>query len=54
MLQELVELMELGQSGIHVAEYLTLLPEKALLQQKLHDAVTKARMRLDGRRDEEQ
>ncbi len=47
--QELVELMELRQSGIHVAEYLTLLPEKALLEQKLHDAVTKARLRLENR-----
>ena len=52
--QELVELMELGRSGIHVAEYLTLLPEKALLEQKLHDAVTKARLRLDNRRAEEE
>ncbi|EMS77862.1 MULTISPECIES: PDDEXK nuclease domain-containing protein [Desulfotignum] len=52
--QDLVELMELGQSGIHVAEYLTLLPEKALLQQKLHDAVTKARLRLENRRAEDE
>ena len=29
--QELLELMELGQSGIHVAEYPTLLPEKKRL-----------------------
>jgi len=29
--QELLELMELGQSGIHVAEYPTLLPEKERL-----------------------
>lgn len=54
MPQDLVELMELGQSGIHVAEYLTLLPEKALLQQKLHDAVTKARLRLENRRAEDE
>jgi predicted nuclease of restriction endonuclease-like (RecB) superfamily len=48
--QDLIELMELGQSGIHVAEYLTLLPEKDLLKQKLHDAISKARLRLENRR----
>ena len=49
--QELVELLELDQSGIHVAEYLTVLPEKELLQKKLHDAMTNARLRLDNRGD---
>lgn len=44
--QELVELMELGQSGIHVAEYLTGLPPRALLEQKLHKAVATARARI--------
>jgi hypothetical protein len=33
-----------------VAEYLTLLPEKDLLKQKLHDAISKARLRLENRR----
>lgn len=47
--QELVELLELSQSGIHVAEYLTVLPEKELLQKKLHDAMTNARLRLENR-----
>jgi predicted nuclease of restriction endonuclease-like (RecB) superfamily len=49
--QELVELLELGQSGIHVAEYLTVLPDKELLQKKLHDAMTNARLRLENRGD---
>jgi len=37
--QEQIELLELGQSGIHVAEYLTALPSQALLQRKLHAAI---------------
>jgi predicted nuclease of restriction endonuclease-like (RecB) superfamily len=44
--QEQVELLELGQSGIHVAEYLTELPPRELLQQKLHAAIVQARARL--------
>jgi predicted nuclease of restriction endonuclease-like (RecB) superfamily len=43
---EQVELLELDQSGIHVAEYLTALPPKALLQQKLHQAIQNNRQRL--------
>lgn len=43
--EELVELLELKESGIHVAEYLTVLPEKTLLEEKLHDAIAKARLR---------
>ena len=34
------------QSGIHVAEYLTVLPPKAELEQKLHQAVINAKRRL--------
>jgi len=37
--QEQIELLELDQAGIHVAEYLTALPSKELLQQKLHQAI---------------
>ena len=37
--EEQIELLELGQSGIHVAEYLTALPSRELLQQKLHAAL---------------
>jgi predicted nuclease of restriction endonuclease-like (RecB) superfamily len=46
--QEQIELLELDQSGIHVAEYLTVLPPKAVLQQKLHTAIEVARKRLEG------
>lgn len=51
--QEQIELLELDQSGIHVAEYLTELPPKALLQQKLHDAIERSRQRLDNRGGED-
>ncbi len=44
--QELVELLELGQSGIHVAEYLTELPPRELLEQKLHSVIVSAKERM--------
>lgn len=44
--QEQIELLELDRSGIHVAEYLTALPPKEVLQTKLHDAIETARQRL--------
>jgi hypothetical protein len=47
--QEQVELLELGQSGIHVAEYLTELPPREVLEQKLHAAMIQARARLAQR-----
>lgn len=46
--QEQIELLELDQSGIHVAEYLTALPSPALLQQKLQAAIETARTRFDN------
>jgi predicted nuclease of restriction endonuclease-like (RecB) superfamily len=46
--QEQIELLELDQTGIHVAEYLTELPPKAVLQQKLHEAIVNSRYRLDN------
>jgi len=49
--QEQIELLELDKSGIHVAEYLTQLPPKALLEQRLHQAITNARQRLENKRD---
>jgi predicted nuclease of restriction endonuclease-like (RecB) superfamily len=49
-----VELLELEASGIRVAEYLTALPPRPLLEQKLHDAIALARRRLtQGRGAEE-
>ena len=47
--QEQIELLELGQSGIHVAEYLTALPPRELLKQKLHAAIEISRARLKSR-----
>jgi len=44
---ERIELLELDRSGIHVAEYLTELPPKKLLQEKLHKAIKQARERLE-------
>lgn len=46
--KERVELLELGRSGIHVAEYLTVLPSKKVLQEKLHRAIAHARMRIES------
>lgn len=51
--QEQIELLELDASGIHVAEYLTELPPKAVLQQKLHDAIAVSRGRLENRSGEQ-
>ena len=43
--QEHVELLELGKSGIHVAEYLTQLPAREVLEEKLKLAVSVAQER---------
>ncbi len=45
---ERVELLELGASGIHVAEYLTILPPKELLREKLHAAIDRSRKQFDN------
>jgi predicted nuclease of restriction endonuclease-like (RecB) superfamily len=50
--QEQIELLELDKSGIHVAEYLTVLPPKELLQAKLQQAIATARRRLPSPKDE--
>lgn len=44
--EEQIELLRLDESGIHVSTYLTELPSRELLQQKLHQAVLAARARL--------
>lgn len=44
--EEHVELMHLHESNIRVAEYLTQLPDRKLLEQKLQQAVAIARQRL--------
>jgi predicted nuclease of restriction endonuclease-like (RecB) superfamily len=49
--QEQIELLELGKSGIHVAEYLTVLPPRETLEAKLHQSIQAARSRLQDDRD---
>lgn len=51
---EQIELLELGQSGIHVAEYLTALPPRELLRQKLHAAIEISRARLEAKEGDAQ
>lgn len=43
--REQIELLRLDEDGIRVAEYLTELPPRELLQTKLHEAITLARTR---------
>jgi hypothetical protein len=50
--QEQIELLELNKSGIHVAEYLTVLPSKEVLQTKLHEAINSARRRLQSSKND--
>lgn len=45
--QEQVELLDLKQSDIHIAEYMTVLPSKEILAQRLHLAVEKAKLRFN-------
>ncbi len=44
---EQVELLELDKSGIHVAEYLTVLPEKQIIQKKLQEAIEISRRKYE-------
>ncbi|MDR6808001.1 putative nuclease of restriction endonuclease-like (RecB) superfamily [Dyadobacter sp. BE34] len=46
---EHIELMQLGQSNIRVADYLTALPSQQILQEKLHKAVEIARHKMEQR-----
>jgi predicted nuclease of restriction endonuclease-like (RecB) superfamily len=46
---EQIELLQLDKSGIRVAEYMTELPKRELLEQKLHKAVELARKRLKAK-----
>lgn len=43
--QEQVELLQLDDTGIHVAEYLTVLPERQLLHERLQRAIDKAQQK---------
>ncbi|MCC6811260.1 MAG: DUF1016 family protein [Deltaproteobacteria bacterium] len=44
---ETVEYLDLGRSGIHVAEYLTELPPREVLRQRFHAAIAAARARIE-------
>ena len=46
---EQIELLELDKSGIHVAEYLTVLPPREVFEQKIQDALALAQARLVGK-----
>ncbi len=45
--KERIELLELDASGIHAAEYLTVLPPPDMLHRKLHEAIETARARIE-------
>ena len=46
---EQIELLQLQQSSIRAAEYLTELPDKQLLKQKLHTTIKQAKKRIEER-----
>ncbi|WP_434782587.1 PDDEXK nuclease domain-containing protein [Ferrovum myxofaciens] len=48
---EQIELLELDKSGIHVAEYLTTLPPRELLAERLQQATARARLQIEQRGD---
>lgn len=47
--KEQIELLELDQAGIHVAEYLTALPSKEVLREKLNKAIEHAKQRFENK-----
>ena len=47
--QKQIELLELDKSGIHVAEYLTTLPPKEVLEERLQQAIIRARSRIENK-----
>jgi predicted nuclease of restriction endonuclease-like (RecB) superfamily len=47
---EQIELLELNKSGIHVAEYLTTLPPRAMLMERLHQAARRAQLQIEQRK----
>jgi predicted nuclease of restriction endonuclease-like (RecB) superfamily len=50
--EEQIKLLQLDKSGIRVAAYLTELPPRKLLQEKLHEAILLARARLEEKSEE--
>ena len=49
---EQIELLELDASGIHVAQYLTVLPPPEVLHRKLHEVIETARARIEANADD--
>jgi len=47
--REQIELLELDKSGIHVAEYLTTLPPRAVLGERLQQATQRAQLQIEQR-----
>lgn len=47
--RETVECLDLGLSGIHVADYLTELPPREVLRESFHQALTVVRSRFEQR-----
>lgn len=47
-----IELLELDKSGIHVADYLTQLPPRELLEARLQQAIKNARKRIENKREQ--
>lgn len=45
-----IKLLELDKAGIHVAEYLAVLPPKDVLQRKLQEAAALSRARIENKR----
>ncbi|MEQ9946427.1 PDDEXK nuclease domain-containing protein [Pectobacterium aroidearum] len=52
--REQIELLELDKSGIHVAEYLTTLPPREMLAERLQQAIARARLQIEQRDDDEE
>lgn len=46
---ERIELLELGKSGIRVAEYMTKLLPKEILRKKFHESIQRARLLLENK-----
>ena len=51
--QETIELMQLDHGNIHVGQYMTQMPPKELLEQKLSLAIANARELLEQRKEEQ-
>lgn len=50
--QKQIELLELDKSGIHVADYLTKMPSKELLEERFQQAIHNARMRIENKSEQ--